>query len=111
LYETDASPEGFEWIDANDADQSTLSFLRRSGEETLAVFCNFTPVPRHNFRAGVPDTGRWLEVLNTDAPIYGGSGMGNLGAVEATPIHAHGRPYSLVLTLPPLSVVAFRREG
>ncbi|MGE3076384.1 MAG: 1,4-alpha-glucan branching protein GlgB [Dehalococcoidia bacterium] len=109
LYETDNKPEGFEWIDANDGEQSTLSFLRRSGENAfMAVLCNFTPVPRHNFRAGVPMPGHWEEVLNTDAPIYGGSGQGNLGGVETTPIPANGRPQSIVVTLPPLSVVAFR---
>ena len=112
LHETDCEPMGFQWIDANDGDQSTLSFLRTSGNnEWIAVLCNFTPVPRHNFRAGVPEPGRWVEVLNTDAPIYGGSGQGNLGGVDTTPMPAHGRPQSLVVTLPPLSVVAFRYAG
>jgi len=109
LYKSDNDPEGFQWIDPNDGEQSTLSFLRRTGDdEWLAVLCNFTPVPRSNFRAGVPHSGRWEEVLNTDASIYGGSGQGNLGGVESTPIPAHGRPRSIVVTLPPLSVVVFR---
>jgi len=112
LYETDSEPTGFEWIDANDGEQSTLSFLRKSdGSEWLAVLCNFTPVPRHNFRVGVPETGTWEEVLNTDAPLYGGSGHGNLGQVQSTPFPRHGRSQSLVVTLPPLSVVVFRWAG
>lgn len=107
LHQADCSPDGFEWIDANDAEQSTLTFLRRapSTDEVVIVACNFTPVPRHNYRIGVPGSGFWEEVLNTDASDYGGSGMGNLGGVEATPVPAHGRLHSIVLTLPPLAVV------
>jgi len=109
LHATDAEPEGFQWIDANDNDHSTLSFLRRSLDgDWLAAFCNFTPVPVHNFRAGVPRAGRWSEALNTDATLYGGSGQGNLGGTETTPIPSHGHAQSLVITLPPLAVVAFR---
>lgn len=110
LHETDAEPSGFEWLDANDAQQSTLSFLRldRGGDEMIAVIANLTPVPRHNFRIGVPRPGAWTEVLNTDATIYGGSGEGNLGQVVSTFVPSHGHAQSLVLTLPPLAVVAFR---
>ena len=109
LHSTDHDPAGFEWIDANDGDNSTLSFIRRTadGSRALAVVCNFTPVPRPNHRVGVPRSGYWREVLNTDAPIYGGSGQGNLGGVESAPVPSHGRPHSLVITLPPLAVVAF----
>ena len=109
LHTTDCDPAGFEWIDGNDGDQSTLSFLRRTadGSQQLAVVCNFTPVPRSAFSLGVPSPGFWREVLNTDAPIYGGSGMGNLGGVEARLVPAHGEPYSLEITLPPLAVVVF----
>jgi 1,4-alpha-glucan branching enzyme len=76
--------------------------------EAMAVLCNFAPVPRHNFWVGVPGMGKWEEILNTDALLYGGSAQGNLGGVEAMPIPSNGRPHSLVVTLPPLSVVAFR---
>jgi 1,4-alpha-glucan branching enzyme len=110
LHTTDCDPAGFEWIDADDNSQSTLSFLRRTheGSEWIAVLCNFTPVPRYGFRIGVPQPGRWDELLNTDAEPYGGSGHGNFGGVRTRPVPSHGRPHSLVVTLPPLAVVAFR---
>jgi 1,4-alpha-glucan branching enzyme len=110
LYEHDCDPEGFVWIDCNDAEQSTLAFLRhgRNPDEALAVACNFTPVPRHNHRLGVPWGDRWEEILNSDAPLYGGSGQGNLGGVEATPVAWHGRPRSIVVTLPPLAIMVFK---
>jgi len=107
LHRLDCDPTGFEWIDASDSTQSTLCFLRRSGgeESPVVVALNFTPVPRHNFRLGVPDGGFWRELLNSDAKEFGGSGQGNLGGVTATPIAFHGRPCSLNLTLPPLGAV------
>jgi 1,4-alpha-glucan branching enzyme len=74
----------------------------------VLIACNFTPVPRHEYLVGVPQDGVWAELLNSDAPLYGGSGQGNLGGVTATPLPSHGRPYSLTLTLPPLAVVAFK---
>ena len=109
LFELDCEPEGFQWIDANDDEQSTLSFLRRgrSPADCILFALNFTPVPRHNFRIGVPVPGSWREILNSDATLYGGSGQGNLGAVETTPVAQHGHPRSLNLTLPPLAMVAF----
>jgi 1,4-alpha-glucan branching enzyme len=110
LHRLDHRPDGFEWVDANDSAASTLSFLRRSGhagEEVLAAF-NFTPVVRQDFRVGVPRGGFWRELLNSDAEAYGGSGMGNLGGVEAEPVAWHGRPYSLTITLPPLCALFFR---
>ncbi len=112
LHELDFDPSGFEWVDANDSEQSTLSFLRRgrSTEELILVVCNFTPVPRSGFLVGVPRAGRWEEVLNSDATAYGGSNLGNLGGVAAVPRPFHGRPYSLELTLPPLAVL-FLRQG
>jgi 1,4-alpha-glucan branching enzyme len=112
LHELDADRAGFEWIDANDAEYSVLSFLRKGkspGDEVLVV-CNFTPVPRHNYRVGVPHGGLWTELLNSDAPLYGGSGQGNFGGVEAAPVPSHGRPYTLTVTAPPLGLVAFRRS-
>jgi 1,4-alpha-glucan branching enzyme len=75
----------------------------------MAVAFNFTPIPRHNYRIGVPEGGAWIEVFNSDAKVYGGSGHGNLGERDAAPVTAHGRPYSLCLTLPPLGAVFLRR--
>ncbi len=110
LHEHDCDPAGFQWIDANDAENSTLAWLRRgrSADDAVLVACNFTPVPRHNHRLGVPWAGEWREILNGDAPLYGGSGQGNLGGTVATPVRSHGQPNSIVVTLPPLAVVAFR---
>jgi 1,4-alpha-glucan branching enzyme len=113
LFERDFEGEGFEWIDANDSDQSVLSFLRR-GRSTgtlLLVAANFTPVPRPNYRLGVPRPGFWREIMNSDALEYGGSGWGNLGGVQSVPVPCHGRPHSLTVTLPPLAAVFFRSEG
>ncbi len=112
LHERDCEPDGFGWIDCNDAEQSTLVYLRRgSGADIHVVALNFTPLPRHNYRIGVPAGGEWREILNSDAPLYGGSGQGNLGSVGATPVAWHGHPESLVVTLPPLAMVAFKGEG
>jgi 1,4-alpha-glucan branching enzyme len=113
LYELDFDPAGFSWIDANDADNSVLSYVRM-GKSTadiiLAVF-NFTPVPREGYRIGVPDGGFWREILNSDAEQYWGSGQGNYGGVEADPEPWHGRPHSLRLQLPPLSMVLLKNEA
>jgi len=108
MHELDFDPAGFSWVDANDSDQSVASVLRSgAGRHVLAV-CNFTPVPRTPYRLGVPCGGRWDEVLNGDAPVYGGSGWGNLGGVEAHAVPCHGRPFSVDVTLPPLAAVFFR---
>lgn len=114
LYELDFDPSGFEWVVANDAEQSVVALLRRgrSADEVILVVCNFTPVVRYGYRLGVPFGGFWQELLNSDAEVYGGSGVGNLGGVEAEATASHGRPYSLTLTLPPLAAVYFRgRRG
>jgi len=113
LHEQDFNPAGFEWIDCNDALQSTLSIMRKaqSNQDVVIVALNFTPVPRHNYRVGVPVDGFWREVLNSDAHDYGGSGQGSLGGVAASPISSHGRPYSLNVTLPPLGAVFFKSQG
>jgi 1,4-alpha-glucan branching enzyme len=107
LYEQDFQPEGFEWVDFHDAENSMLSFLRRgrAPEELILVLCNFTPVPRTNYRVGVPEAGFWKEMLNSDAQVYGGSGYGNFGGLEASPVASHGRYYSLSLNVPPLGVI------
>jgi 1,4-alpha-glucan branching enzyme len=102
---------GFEWIDANDAVDSVLSYLRRSGDpaDDLVVVCNFTPLVRTNYRVGVPAAGFWREVLNSDAVEYGGSGTGNMGGVDSTPIPSHGRLQSVNITIPPLGAVVLKR--
>jgi 1,4-alpha-glucan branching enzyme len=111
LYELDLDRDGFEWIDASDRGASVVSFLRkdRAGRPVLFV-ANFTPVPRHRYRIGVPVGGRWREVLNTDAEVYGGSGQGNYGGLEADDVTMHGRPHSLPLVLPPLGAVLMAPE-
>jgi 1,4-alpha-glucan branching enzyme len=112
LHESDFDGAGFEWVDCSDSEQSVISFLRRAHdrEDYTLVICNFTPVPRHNYRVGVPHGGVWRELLNSDAEVYGGSGQGNFGAVEAAPMRYHSRPHSVSLTLPPLSALFLKRD-
>jgi 1,4-alpha-glucan branching enzyme len=110
LWTKDFTPDGFSWIDANDASGNVLSFLRHGldadGKPTvLACVANLSGSPKQDYRVGLPFAGRWREVLNTDAEAYGGSGVGNLGAVEAEPQMWHGRPASAVLQLPPAGVL------
>ncbi|MFO7189822.1 MAG: 1,4-alpha-glucan branching protein GlgB, partial [Pseudomonadota bacterium] len=113
LHQVDFDQHGFEWIDANDSETSVFSFIRkpRDAGRPIAVVCNFTPVPRENYIVGVPHRGYWREILNSDATLYGGSGMGNLGGLHTSPVPAHGRLHSLTLTLPPLSALYLRYEG
>jgi 1,4-alpha-glucan branching enzyme len=113
LYEMDCNPGGFEWIDCDDADSSTVTLIRKgkSSSTIILVACNFTPVPRYSYRLGSPRSGYWQEILNSDSGEYGGSNMGNLGGVETVPVPLHGRPYSLTITLPPLSVSFFKNQG
>jgi 1,4-alpha-glucan branching enzyme len=112
MHLLDNNPAGFEWVDCNDNATSTISLLRKSevAKDTVLVVCNFTPVPRTGYRIGVPHGGYWRELLNSDAVDYGGSGMGNLGGVAAEEVPAHGRPFSLRLTLPPLGALFFKAE-
>ncbi len=112
LHEQDSEGTGFEWIDANDSDNSVFAYLRRPQGEAppLLIVCNFTPVVRHEYRIGVPFGGRWVEILNTDDERYAGSGVNNVGGVIADQAEAHGRPFSLRLTLPPLATMIFRPE-
>jgi 1,4-alpha-glucan branching enzyme len=113
LHELDFSMEGFEWIDFHDWENSIISFLRkgRGSGDVILVVCNGTPIPRQNYRVGVPRGGFWKEILNSDASSYGGSSQGNFGGLDAAPIPAHGRYYSLSLTVPPLGAVFFKSEG
>jgi 1,4-alpha-glucan branching enzyme len=112
LWDLDFSAEGFQWIDCSNADESVLVYLRkgRQEHERVLIACNFTPVPRENYRVGVPRGGWWRERLNSDATDYGGSGSGNFGAVEAAPLPSHGHGHSLALRLPPLAVVMLTPE-
>jgi 1,4-alpha-glucan branching enzyme len=113
LHELDCDSAGFAWVDCNDTASSAISFLRQGKalHARVLVVCNFTPVPRPNYRVGITRGGFWREILNSDAATYGGSQQGNLGGVEAAPVPYHGRPYSLNLMLPPLSVIFFKHEG
>lgn len=110
LYELDFEAAGFQWIDCTDVDHSVVSFLRRgqSTDELILVVANFTPETHFHYRVGAPRGGFWQELLNSDAPLYGGSGQGNLGGLEASTSGYHGQPFSLDLTLPPLATVFFK---
>jgi 1,4-alpha-glucan branching enzyme len=113
LHELDCDAAGFEWAVADDSANSVLAYFRRSaGGETTLIAVNLTPVPRHGYRIGVPGPGRWVEILNTDAGPYGGSGQGNLGAVDTRPVPVphQGRPHSIDLTLPPLAAVVLLQD-
>jgi len=112
LHEADFHYSGFEWIDFHDWEQSILCFLRRAKDpqDFLVVVCNFTPVLRTDYRTGVPEDGYYRELLNSESAGYGGSNLGNCGGVRAEAIPSHGRPYSLRLTVPPLSVTVFKRQ-
>ncbi len=110
LWSNDVSPDGFSWIDANDSGGNVLSFLRHGTDAegrpvVLACIANFSGAPKPDYRIGLPFGGRWREVLNTDAASYGGSGVGNFGAVDAEAMMWHGRPASAVLQLPPSGVL------
>jgi 1,4-alpha-glucan branching enzyme len=113
LHERDHDPAGFQWIDCADADKSVVSFLRRgrATRDLFLVACNFTPIPRTNYRLGAPRGGFWEERMNTDGADYGGAGWGNLGGAEASPTAAHGQSWSLTVTLPPLGAVMLKSAG
>jgi len=112
LHERDFTPDGFEWIDGSDAQQSVISFMRYGADKSdpILVVCNFTPMPRPRYRVGTPHPGRYQEILNTDAAVYGGSGVLNGGVLRTDKAFAHGRAHSLALTLPPLGVIALALE-
>jgi 1,4-alpha-glucan branching enzyme len=113
LHELDFDAGGFAWVDCSDVQRSVISFLRRGRNpaDELLFVCNFTPAVRENYRVGVPQQGFWKELLNSDAPLYGGSGQGNFGGREAVPLPIHGHPFSLNMTLPPLGVLIYQRES
>jgi 1,4-alpha-glucan branching enzyme len=113
LHARDCEPEGFQWIVVDDAIQSVFAWLRWGGPgaKPIAVVSNFTPEPRHRYRLGLPYAGRWREIFNSDAPAYGGAGMGNFGAVTAFGQPSHGLPASAEITIPPLSTVYFEFDS
>ena len=112
LWNLDDSHESFEWIDFHDSENSVVAFLRRSQENEIVLFAvNATPVVRYSYRIGVPGDGHYREIINTDAETYGGSNIGNLGGLDAEPIEWQGRTHSIRVNLPPLAVVAFKREA
>jgi 1,4-alpha-glucan branching enzyme len=109
LWDRDSQPAGFEWIDANDTVHNVLSFIRKDAKgNPLVCVVNFAGTPHEGYRVGLPTTGGWEESLNTDAERYGGSGVGNLGRVEAEDVEWHGRPASAVLRVPPLGALWLR---
>jgi 1,4-alpha-glucan branching enzyme len=113
LHSRDSDPAGFRWLVGDDRANSVFAYLRQGsdGEPPLLVICNMTPAPRHDYRIGVPRAGAWREIVNTDSRFYGGSDMGNLGALHATPLPSHGEAQSIELTLPPLATLVLRPEG
>lgn len=111
LHANDENPAAFAWAVADDAAQSVFAFWRRHGDHTVLVVSNMTPVPRHDYRVGVPCAGRWIECLNTDAARYGGSDIGNQGEVHSHATAAHGMEHSVVLALPPLGTLFFTFDG
>ena len=112
LYENDFSADGFEWIDCNDSENCILVMLRKGNlpEDSLVIILNFTPVPREGYRLGVPHDGNWKEILNSDSKIFFGSGLENKSSCVADSTKWHGQPYSVCLTLPPLSVIILKNE-
>ena len=112
LHEVDFEWSGFEWLEANDAAASVLSFVRRSRnpDNFVVVVCNFTPVVREEYRVPVPRAGFYREILNTDSSFYEGTNIGNGGGVNAEPIPWNDRPYSIKLRLPPLAVMYFKLQ-
>jgi 1,4-alpha-glucan branching enzyme len=114
MHDFDCDPRGFAWVEPDDARASVLAFQRRARDGRPVIFvCNFTPTPRHDYRIGVPVRGRWEELLNSDATVYGGSGVGNLGQVVADDVPWHGHEWSVSLSVPPLGAVfiAPQRRG
>ncbi len=112
LYENDFSADGFEWIDCNDSENCILVMLRKGNlpEDSLVIILNFTPVPREGYRLGVPHDGNWKEILNSDSKIFFGSGLENKSSCVADSTKWHGQPYSVCLTLSPLSVIILKNE-
>jgi len=112
LYQLDYDPAGFRWIDPNDHDNSVVAFMRsgRAGHERVVLVFNFTPVPRHDYRLGVPSPGIYDELLNSDSSLFGGSNVGNAGRVASDPVAAHGFEHSVQMVLPPLGCILLKKR-
>jgi 1,4-alpha-glucan branching enzyme len=111
LHRLDTEPGGFEWIVGDDTGNSVFAWRRLDGAgRELVTVCNFTPVPRHGYRVGMPRGGKWVEVVNSDAGVYGGSNVGNAGLIYTEEVAAHGRQQSAVLVLPPLGTIVLRAD-
>jgi 1,4-alpha-glucan branching enzyme len=108
LHRHDFSHDGFEWIDSIASELSVLSYLRRDGDSIVVVVLNFTPVPRHDYRVGVPVAGNYRELLNSDSSYYAGTDVGNSGEIATEPVSCNGRPHSLSLLLPPLAGIVLK---
>jgi 1,4-alpha-glucan branching enzyme len=113
LHQVDFDPAGFRWIECNDAENSVVSFVRyaRDRRDFTVTICNFTPVPRADYRIGVPEPGYYAELLNSDAGLYGGGDVGNGGGVDSEPIAAHGFEQSLRLVVPPLGCLLLKKRS
>lgn len=113
LYQRDFTHDGFEWVDCGAWEDSVLTWLRKGDDpaQDVLVVCNFTPVLREKYLVGVPRAGYWRELLNSDGKMYGGSDQGNAGGIMSSPVEVQGRPHSLAMTLPPLSIVFLKREN
>jgi len=111
LHKYDFEDQGFEWIDCHDSSQSILVYMRRDGDDTVLVALNFTPIPRQNYRIGVPFEGAYEEILNSDSEYYGGSNLGNGQHIQSQPQEWMNQPHSLELTLPPLGSIILRKKG
>ncbi len=112
MYDLDFDPEGFKWMSCQDADHSIVSFIRRGKKGELLLFvCNFTPVVYDEFRQAVPETGKYKEILNSDDEKYGGTGHINPKALKAAAVPQDGQEYSILMKLPPLSAVIFKKES
>ena len=112
LYEKSFDPEGFEWVDFNDTESSVISFLRKGNNpgEAVLVVCNLTPVPRENYRIGIPEDGSWRELFNSDDQNFGGSNVKNPQVVNSEALPVHGKDHSVALTLPPMGVVYLKKD-
>jgi 1,4-alpha-glucan branching enzyme len=112
MHEQDFTQDGFSWVDCHDADHSTLSFVRRARDGAcVVVVLSFTPVPRHEYRIGLPQAGNYAEIMNSDSAYYGGSNVGNAGLVQAQPLPWMGFGYSAAITLPPLAGIVLEPRG
>ena len=111
MHRRDSDSDGFAWIVGDDAENGVFAYERRAGNESpIVAVVNMTPVPRHNYRIGVPRAGFWRELVNTDSEVFGGSNIGNAGGVVSADVPVHGREHSVELTLPPLATLILKAD-